>query len=818
MKKSKPFFLFILSLIILIITTIIFFPKVHPFYSLKEVVTKDSIKITASNIISDFQLDLEERTVGLELSSNNKLLRRAQEEFGLRKANEIIIEGYPAFKWRYRQNSVEDETSNSDEEQVIANLLGNIRFDFDQAGYLSSLRIDVDDDTELPLLDEKDAKTLVLHFIKKYTRYKDIAIDTSSSSKNQSDNSISITLSPTEGAEIDNSTVIRRANRTDYKFNFKAYDEFTGDEVLLTINLAGNVISRFDAEHQIKDKVKDKPIYSVIVQIACSVILFVIVIIVAYKKFRAYEIGFKSALIIGGISSLGLLVEMIFETGANFQTEMIIGLILGPLFLGGGLVIVWAVNEAAGREVWKNKYVEFDLISNGHFLHSRIGNMILYGLGVGMLLLSLWMILVFVFDLLMPIAIVREGGDDTLFTGSNDALYLLGKFTYRSVYKAALLVGLTTSLLRKIISSKWLLILASALVYSICLQGSILPFGIDLLVELIIGMVLIYMFIQFNLFTVLISVFTYAILSSGIMYFFVESPDFTESLWLLITIAAIPVIIAIISLFTKDKLNDIESITPAFAKNVTERQRLQGEIEAAKVIQSSFLPNTTPKVEGLDIAAKCLPALEVGGDYYDFIKHDDKNLSVLIGDVAGKGTKAAFVMSLTKGFFKALARKMVNPSKVLSEMNELFYEDVGRGSFISIIYGQFDLQNKKFVYGRAGHNPVLYYKESTNKSIYLQPQGIAIGMEKGILFSKTIEEEVIEFEKGDIFVLYTDGFPEAMNTKDQQFGEEEFAKIVEANSNKSAHDLMEVFFKDTLKFIGRAKQYDDMTIVVIKVR
>jgi sigma-B regulation protein RsbU (phosphoserine phosphatase) len=85
-----------------------------------------------------------------------------------------------------------------------------------------------------------------------------------------------------------------------------------------------------------------------------------------------------------------------------------------------------------------------------------------------------------------------------------------------------------------------------------------------------------------------------------------------------------------------------------------------------------------------------------------FIKHDDQNLSVLIGDVAGKGTKAAFVMSLTKGFFKALARKLVPPAKVLSDMNELFYEEVGRGSFISIIYGQFDLPNKTICLWKSG--------------------------------------------------------------------------------------------------------------------
>ena len=97
------------------------------------------------------------------------------------------------------------------------------------------------------------------------------------------------------------------------------------------------------------------------------------------------------------------------------------------------------------------------------------------------------------------------------------------------------------------------------------------------------------------------------------------------------------------------------------------------------------------------------------------------------------------------------------------------------------------------------------------------PEGIAVGMEKGIMFSKTIKEDSIELLPGDIFVLYTDGFTEAMNIKDEQFGEEALKKIVEDNKSKSAKELMEIIFQATLRFIGKAKQYDDMTIMIVKV-
>src|SRR5690606_4425591 len=145
--------------------------------------------------------------------------------------------------------------------------------------------------------------------------------------------------------------------------------------------------------------------------------------------------------------------------------------------------------------------------------------------------------------------------------------------------------------------------------------------------------------------------------------------------------------------------------TPAFAKNITERQRLQRELEIARDVQMSFLPKSTPDFSGLDIASQCIPAHEVGGDYYDFVKLDKNRLGIIIGDVSGKGTEAAFYMTLTKGFLKALSRSSDSPAAVLSNMNELFYENVERGTFISMIYGIFDIEKNALKLARAGHNP-----------------------------------------------------------------------------------------------------------------
>jgi len=256
---------------------------------------------------------------------------------------------------------------------------------------------------------------------------------------------------------------------------------------------------------------------------------------------------------------------------------------------------------------------------------------------------------------------------------------------------------------------------------------------------------------------------------------------------------------------------------PAFALNITERQRLQRELEIARDIQMSFLPKKNPLINYLDIASICIPALEVGGDYYDFIQFDGNKLGVIIGDVSGKGTQAAFYMILTKGFLKALAKSFRSPLKFLQDMNTLFYENVERGTFISMVCGIFDLENKKFMLARAGHNPVIVRKSAQKNAGTLHPTGLAIGLEKGIVFNKTIQEIEIEITKGDIFVFYTDGFTEARNKFKEEFGEERLVDIVKNNSGLTSEEILNQIIKEVKTFMGKTPQHDDMTMIVAKI-
>jgi phosphoserine phosphatase RsbU/P len=284
----------------------------------------------------------------------------------------------------------------------------------------------------------------------------------------------------------------------------------------------------------------------------------------------------------------------------------------------------------------------------------------------------------------------------------------------------------------------------------------------------------------------------------------------------LLAFGAVVLLYALVSLVTRDTVRDFETIAPRFQRHISERQRLSRELEIAREVQMGFLPKHDPHFPGLDIASRCAPAMEVGGDYYDFIDLGPDKIGIAIGDVSGKGTQAAFYMTLTKGFLKALGRFSTSPSRVLVEMNRLFYENVERGNFISMIYAVFDLNTHSVTIARAGHTPVMRMDSDHHVDV-IQSRGMALGFEGGDKFEQTIEEVTLPIHAGDIFVLYTDGYPEAMTTKREEFGEERLAVTLQRHAGDSAAQILDGLYRETRRFAGKAEQHDDMTMVVVRV-
>jgi serine phosphatase RsbU (regulator of sigma subunit) len=330
-------------------------------------------------------------------------------------------------------------------------------------------------------------------------------------------------------------------------------------------------------------------------------------------------------------------------------------------------------------------------------------------------------------------------------------------------------------------------------------------------------MVIVWFFLRTDILTAFIGTAAFYFVFRAVPLLMIPSVLYTQSVIVILFLFFGFILWSIYSIATKDKALDFDSLSPAYAARITERERLKRELEIAEEVQISFLPKEDPVLKEISIASRCIPASEVGGDYYDYIHFDDNSIGIVIGDVSGKGIQASFYMTLVKGFLKAVAKQTSSTSGILNKLNELFCENVEKGNFITMVFAKISLAEKRLVFSRAGHNPILIRHFDENKTISYQPKGFALGMEMTGQFPRFIEEENVQLKTGDLIVFYTDGITEAMNKKKEEYGTDRLVHLLNELKNETPVEVIDKVYKDVKNFIGRAPQHDDMTMVVVKV-
>ncbi len=248
-----------------------------------------------------------------------------------------------------------------------------------------------------------------------------------------------------------------------------------------------------------------------------------------------------------------------------------------------------------------------------------------------------------------------------------------------------------------------------------------------------------------------------------------------------------------------------------------QNERYKEELKIAKTVQKSLLPNVLESDERFDIAAFSESADEVGGDYYDTLRLSNCAISLIIADVSGKGTTAAFHMSQMKGIFHSLAQQAIAPTDFMNRANQALIGCLERGSFISAAFFVIDTTAHKVVYSRAGHCPILVYKASTGEIAYLKDKGVALGMVRNN-YCNYIESKEFSFEKDDVIVLYTDGINEAKNPKGEEFGYDRLRDVIEEAISKPPKEIQEHLIQHLYEFTGTENIDDDYTTMIVKFK
>ena len=269
-----------------------------------------------------------------------------------------------------------------------------------------------------------------------------------------------------------------------------------------------------------------------------------------------------------------------------------------------------------------------------------------------------------------------------------------------------------------------------------------------------------------------------------------------------------------------ESFNSMTRSVEDLLEQAEEKKRLEEELRIARRIQMSLLPRDIVSMLGVTVAATCVPAREVGGDYYDFIPLGERRLGILVVDVSGKGTSAAFYMAELKGLILSVSRIYESPQRLLIEVNRIIAGHIDSRSFITMMYAVLDLDEGTLTYARAGHTPLIYVKGSSEcpKAEILTPDGLVVGLDGfQSTFEDLIEEDTLAISSGDVVVLFTDGVSEAMNEADDMFGEERLSRLVEEHVKLGVEELRERILTEVETFVGTAKQHDDMTLVLLRI-
>ena len=240
---------------------------------------------------------------------------------------------------------------------------------------------------------------------------------------------------------------------------------------------------------------------------------------------------------------------------------------------------------------------------------------------------------------------------------------------------------------------------------------------------------------------------------------------------------------------------------------------LQNELDVARKMQQDILPKSFPTSEAFDLYASMVPARSVGGDFFDVYEFDNGRVGVAIADVSGKGVPAAMFMMASRTLLKACAATSDSPATVLEQVNNMLSDNNDAMTFVTLLYGIYDPETKKFVYANGGHNPPVIVKPNLTTELLESTGGVALGVMRDFKY----QGNTITLEPGSMIVFYTDGVVEAEKENKELFEMERFCEILQGTTFNNAKEATNEIFKAVGEFAGENPQSDDITCLTMRI-
>ncbi len=250
-------------------------------------------------------------------------------------------------------------------------------------------------------------------------------------------------------------------------------------------------------------------------------------------------------------------------------------------------------------------------------------------------------------------------------------------------------------------------------------------------------------------------------------------------------------------------------------QQLTEKKRLDHEIEVAREIQRILLPSEAPQIPGFDCAALNIPAQQVSGDYFDFIRVDEQRWGMAVADVSGKGVPASLIMAMCRSVLRSIAPGRLSPADVLREVNRQLYPDIREDMFITMLYLIMD-RTGVVTLARAGHETPLWWKAASRQVETVESPGMALGIDPGDTFDVVIQDVTLALEPLDTLVTYTDGINEALDEEGNEFGQDQLRDVLRTAGPEGVDHLVNAIIDRVQRFSRGHPQNDDITLAAVQ--
>jgi len=623
--------------------------------------------------------------------------------------------------------------------------------------------------------------------------------------------------------------------RADLTLRYRATEQVLGDELPygVEVTFAGDRLTGYRVwwddprESEVQASLQPVNLFGQL-RLLAPFLVFPFVIVVFLRRYHAGEVGVRRSihifLVVFGAGALLMVLTALPTTEfVNFgflsrrQTAWAWGFQIVVLWFSALALLAavsWSVGEAASRERWPGKLAAFDALFQGRFANATVAASSLRGVAAGLTLAAglVGLLAVLLGSLGGPPvgSLFGPWWEDAAWPGLTLFVASLAFALYGELFARLFLLTSLTARFGNWIGGALVVVLSSVLLWPFA-SGYSIPS--TLLMGAVGSTALVCLFLRYDLLTVLLAALVAMVAVSGAPFLLAGDPFLQLQGALPLFLAALPMLLSLRYVASERHFVYRWEDVPPHVRRIAERERQRVELETARRIQSSILPELPDQLNGVQVAHAYLPASEVGGDFYDVMALEDGRLAVAVGDVAGHGVSSGLVMSMAKSALAVQVTFNPDVADVFRTLNRTVYQTARRRLLTTLCYAVLDPRHQRMLYASAGHL-FPYRIDCDGKVEALESVSYPLGVREDVA---VIPKEA-RLEAEDTLFLFSDGIVEACREGgDEQFGFDRLEDTLRRVAHFSVQRIRDEVLAEVDRFSGPAPRQDDQTVLVLRL-